>query len=156
MQRPWNKQRDWKYCWKRYFLCGPLGGYIKRPTEFSSVRENIGGLNLAVVKPTTVQVTKLPLQHKIRNIVMICSVKPVLTVDLCVVQKEEIFNNMLYVWNVYLTKYQAYSWETNPSSRQRGCYIRTTTVGVQLKRILVVGLKGLHTKTNWLAVNRQS
>jgi hypothetical protein len=28
---------------------------------------------------------------------MICSVKPVLTEDLCVVQKEEMFNNMLYV-----------------------------------------------------------
>jgi hypothetical protein len=48
---------------------------------------------LAVVKPTTVQVTK----HKIRKIDMICSVKPILTEDLCVVQKEEIFSNMLYV-----------------------------------------------------------
>jgi hypothetical protein len=28
---------------------------------------------------------------------------------LCVVQKEEMFNNMLYVWNVHLTKGQAYS-----------------------------------------------
>jgi hypothetical protein len=27
--------------------------------------ENTRGLNLAVVKPTTVQVTKLPLQHKL-------------------------------------------------------------------------------------------
>jgi hypothetical protein len=27
----------------------------------------------------------------------ICSVKPVLTEDLCAVQKEDIFNNMLYV-----------------------------------------------------------
>jgi hypothetical protein len=44
-----------------------------------------------------------------RKIGMICSVKPVLTEDLCVVQKEEIFNNMLYVWNVDLTKRQAYS-----------------------------------------------
>jgi hypothetical protein len=59
--------------------------------------ENIRGLNLAVVKPTTIQVIKLPLWHKIRKIGMICSVKPVLTEDLCVVQKEEIINNMLYV-----------------------------------------------------------
>jgi hypothetical protein len=44
---------------------------------------------LAVVKLTTVQVTKMPLQHKIRKIGMICSVKPVLTEDLCVVQGEE-------------------------------------------------------------------
>jgi hypothetical protein len=59
--------------------------------------ENIRGLNLAVVKPMTVQVTKLPLWHKISKIGMICSVEPVLTEDLCVVQKEQIFNNMLYV-----------------------------------------------------------
>jgi hypothetical protein len=71
---------------------------------------------------------------KIRKIGMICSVKPVLTEDLCVVQKEEMFNNMLYVWNIHLKKCQAYSWETNPSSRQRGCYIRTITAGVQLKK----------------------
>jgi hypothetical protein len=42
-----------------------------------------------------------------RNIGMICSVKRVLTEDLCVVQKEDIFNKMLYVLNVYLTKGQA-------------------------------------------------
>jgi hypothetical protein len=36
-----------------------------------------------------------------------------------------------------------------PSSRQRGCYIRTITAGVQLKKInLGVGLKGLDAKTN--------
>jgi hypothetical protein len=49
----------------------------------------------AVVKLTTAQVTKLPLQHKIREIGMLCSVKPVLTEDLCVVQREEFFSNML-------------------------------------------------------------
>jgi hypothetical protein len=43
------------------------------------------GLSLAVVKLTTVQVTKLPLKHKLRKIGMICSVKPVLTENLCVV-----------------------------------------------------------------------
>jgi hypothetical protein len=47
--------------------------------------ENMRGLNLTVVKLTTVQVTKLPLQHKIRKIGMICSVKPVLTEGMCVV-----------------------------------------------------------------------
>jgi hypothetical protein len=36
-----------------------------------------------------------------------------------------------------------------PSSRQRGCYIRTINAGVQLKKInLVVGLEGLDAKTN--------
>jgi hypothetical protein len=37
---------------------------------------------------------------------------------------------------------------TNPSSQQRKCYIRTITASVQLKKILVVGLKGLDAKTN--------
>jgi hypothetical protein len=40
---------------------------------------------------------------------MICSAKPVLTEDLRVMQKQEFFNNMLYVRNVQLTKGQAYS-----------------------------------------------
>jgi hypothetical protein len=62
-----------------------------------------------MVKLTAVQMTKLPLQHKIFKIDMICSAKPVLTEDLCVVQKEEFFNNMLHVRNVHLTKGQAYS-----------------------------------------------
>jgi hypothetical protein len=51
--------------------------------------ENIGGLNLAVVKLTTVQKIRQPLQHKICKIVMICHTKPVLTDDLCVVQKKK-------------------------------------------------------------------
>jgi hypothetical protein len=59
--------------------------------------ENIRGLNLAVVKLTTVQMTKLPLLHEICKMGKICSVKLVLTEDLCVVQKEEIFSNMLCV-----------------------------------------------------------
>jgi hypothetical protein len=41
--------------------------------------ENIRGLNLAVVKLTTVEVTALLLWHKIRKICMICFAKPVLT-----------------------------------------------------------------------------
>jgi hypothetical protein len=40
---------------------------------------------------------------------MFCSVEHVLIEDLCVVHKEEFFNNMLYVRNVHLTKGQAYS-----------------------------------------------
>jgi hypothetical protein len=47
--------------------------------------------------------------YKIHKIGVICSAKPVLTEDLCAVQKEEFFNNMLYVRNVHLTKDQAYS-----------------------------------------------
>jgi hypothetical protein len=81
-------------------------------------------------------------RSKLHKIGMICTVKPVLTEDLCVVQKEETFNNMLYVWNVHLTKCQACSWETNSSSRQRGCYIRTITAGVQLKKISGRGFQG--------------
>jgi hypothetical protein len=73
------------------------------------------------------------------------------------VQKEEFFINILYVVNVYLTKGQVYSKETNPFSRQRGCYIRTSTARVQLKKkSLVVGLKGPGAKVNRLAVNRQA
>jgi hypothetical protein len=53
--------------------------------------ENIRGLNLAVVKLMTLQVTRQPLQHKMYKIGMICSVKPVLTEDLCAVQKQEFF-----------------------------------------------------------------
>jgi hypothetical protein len=37
-----------------------------------------------------------PFQHKICKIGMICSAKPVLTEDLCVVQKQEFCSNMLY------------------------------------------------------------
>jgi hypothetical protein len=44
--------------------------------------ENIRDLNLAVVKLTTVQMTRQPLQHKICKIGMICPAKPVLTEDL--------------------------------------------------------------------------
>jgi hypothetical protein len=62
--------------------------------------ENIRGLNLAVVKFTTVEMTKLPLQHKIRKTGMICSVKPLLTEDLCVVQKEE-FSISCYMCDTY-------------------------------------------------------
>jgi hypothetical protein len=48
-------------------------------------------------------------KEEVRKIGMICHVKPVLTEDLCVVQKEEFAINMLYVRYVHLTKAQAYS-----------------------------------------------
>jgi hypothetical protein len=44
----------------------------------------------------------------------------------------------------------------DPSSRQRGYYIKTVTAGVQLKNFLTVSLEGLGAKTKLLAVNRQS
>jgi hypothetical protein len=56
---------------------------------------------VAVVKLTTVQVTRQPLQHKICKMGMICLAKPVLTEDLCVVQKQTFFYNMLYVCEMY-------------------------------------------------------
>jgi hypothetical protein len=107
--------------------------------------ENIRGLNLAVVKFMTVQMTRQPLQHKICKIGMICSAKPVLTEELCVAQKQEFFNNMLYVRHVYLTKGQTYSKETNTSSRQRGLISQGFSWG---KKSLVVSLMGLDAKTN--------
>jgi hypothetical protein len=49
--------------------------------------ENIRGLNLAVVKRTTVQVTNVPLWHNMRKICMICFAKHGLTEDFCIVRK---------------------------------------------------------------------
>jgi hypothetical protein len=66
--------------------------------------ENIGGLNLAVVKLMTVQVTKLPLWHKTRKIGTICFGKPVLIRGLVYCAKARLFNNLLYVRHVYVTK----------------------------------------------------
>jgi hypothetical protein len=56
---------------------------------------------LAVVKLTTFQVTKLPLYHEVSNIGIICPAKPVLTEDLCVVQKEE-FSITCYMCEMYI------------------------------------------------------
>jgi hypothetical protein len=44
--------------------------------------ENIRGLNLAAVKLTIVQVTKLQVWHKVNKIDMICIAKPKLIGDL--------------------------------------------------------------------------
>jgi hypothetical protein len=51
--------------------------------------ESTRDLNLAAAKRTTVQVTKLPLEHKISKIDMICFAKPGLTENLYIVLKEE-------------------------------------------------------------------
>jgi hypothetical protein len=66
-------------------------------------------VKMVILTCKTIQVTRLPLQYEICKIGMICSVKPVLTEDLCLVQKQEFFSNMLYVRNVHLMKGQAYS-----------------------------------------------
>jgi hypothetical protein len=58
---------------------------------------------LAVVKLTTVKLTKLPLQHKICKMGMISYVKPVLTEDLCVVQKEE-FSITCYICEMCISQ----------------------------------------------------
>jgi hypothetical protein len=45
-------------------------------------------------------------------------------------------------------------WASDPSSRQRWCYIRTMKTNVQLnKTLLIVSLTELAAKTNWLEVN---
>jgi hypothetical protein len=69
-------------------------------TSCSPFKENPRGWNLAVAKLTTVQVTKLPLQHKIRKIGRICVAKPVVTEDLYIVQKEE-FSITCYTCDTY-------------------------------------------------------
>jgi hypothetical protein len=51
--------------------------------------ESIRFLNLVVVKLTTVQVTKLPMLHKISMRGTICFAKPGLTKDFYTVQKQE-------------------------------------------------------------------
>jgi hypothetical protein len=94
--------------------------------------ENTRGLNLAVVKLTTVLMTKLPLYQKTRKTSMICSGKACTNSELVYSAKGRIFSNMLYVPYVRLIKGQAYSQEINPSSRQKGCYTWTMTAKVQL------------------------
>jgi hypothetical protein len=66
---------------------------------------------LTVAKLATLQVNKLPLEHKISKIDMICFAKPGLTEELYIVHsaKGRIFNNMLYVRYVHFTKDQTYS-----------------------------------------------
>jgi hypothetical protein len=82
---PWQQihMQQWRNCWKSCFLCSPCWGYIVRASEpncagnkqgsYDIMRitmfaaqdkakpdtENVRGLNLAVIKLTTIQVTKL-------------------------------------------------------------------------------------------------
>jgi hypothetical protein len=62
--------------------------------------ENIRGLNLTVVKLTTDEVTRQPLQHKICKTGMICPAKPVLTEDLRVVLSKN-FSLACYMCEMY-------------------------------------------------------
>jgi hypothetical protein len=56
---------------------------------------------------------------------------------------------MLYVGIIHLTENQAYSVQANPSSRQRGCYIKTITARVRLERkVSGRGPQGPGVKTN--------
>jgi hypothetical protein len=57
-------------------------------------------LNSAVVKLTTVQVTKLPLYNMIRKVGMIYFARPVLTEDFCIVQRKE-FSITCYKCDTY-------------------------------------------------------
>jgi predicted RNA-binding protein YlxR (DUF448 family) len=54
-----------------------------------------------------------------------------------------------------LIKGQEYSQDTAPSSRQRGCYIKSMTERVQLKKIQVLSVKKLDAEMNLLTDNRQ-
>jgi hypothetical protein len=75
---------------------------------------------LAVVKLTTVQVTKLPLMHKTSKIDMICSVNPVLTEDMCVVQKQELSIFFFIVSGVGLSPlYCGHFWPIVPAPDDR-------------------------------------
>jgi hypothetical protein len=81
---------------------GPCSTYVRKRKDCSTgfVKKYIRDLNLEVVKLATVQVTRLPLWHKIRKIGMICSAKPILTETLCVFQKEE-FSIACYMCEMY-------------------------------------------------------
>jgi hypothetical protein len=80
---------------------------------------------------------------------MISSVKPVLTGELRVVQKEEIFNNMLCVKctlderpSIFITDKPIFS---SDRMLHKDYYPKSS---VEKKKSLVVGLRGLVTKTN--------
>jgi hypothetical protein len=80
---------------------------------------------------------------------MICFAKPLLTEDLYIVQTQEFSVTWLYVRSTY-------SQETNPTSRQRGCYMKTMSAKVQLqKKIYDRDPQAVGAKTNWLAVHRE-
>jgi hypothetical protein len=78
---------------------------------------------------------------------MIFSVKPVLTEDLCVVQKEEC--TLDEKSSTLIRDKPIFSWER----MLQNDYYHKSSAG---KESLIVGLKGPGAKMNWLAVNRQS
>jgi hypothetical protein len=87
---------------------------------------------------------------------MICSVKPVLTEDWCVVQKEEL-NNMSYLRNIRTLDEKPSTFiRDKPFSSERMLHEDYYARVKFENKSLDVSLKGPGAKTNWLAVNRQS
>jgi hypothetical protein len=82
-------------------------------------RENIRGLNLAAVKLTTIQVTKLLFYRNINKICMICSAEPGLTRGLVYSTKGTIFNIILYVHYAHLIEAKHIYEVLSESSRTR-------------------------------------
>jgi hypothetical protein len=72
---------------------------------------------LAAVKLTNVQVTKLPLQHKISKTTMAGFAKPGLTGGLYIVHKEEI-SITCYLWDTYICMKKAKRRQTHPPSER--------------------------------------
>jgi hypothetical protein len=72
---------------------------------------------------------------------MICSVKPVLTEELCIVKRQEFFNNVLCVPSIFIRDKTIFSSEVMLHKD----YYRKSLV--EKKASLVVGLKGLDAKT---------
>jgi hypothetical protein len=82
---------------------------------------------------------------------MICTAKPVLIEELCVVQKEE-FLITCYKCDTYTWRKakRIHNRQTHILVREEVRYMRTITAKVQLKKkSLVVGLKGFDSKTEW-------
>jgi hypothetical protein len=84
----------------------------------------------------TFQETKLPLQHKIHKIGMICFARPGLTEDLCVVQKEE-FSIIFYMCDTCTRQKAKHIHKRQIHLLVReDVYIRTMIARAQLKKNL--------------------
>jgi hypothetical protein len=92
----------------------------------------------------TIHVPKLPLYHKTRQMGVICSAKPVLTEDLCVVQKETL-SIMCYICEMY-------TWR---KAKHIHLLVREDVTQGLWKNFRSWVSRGL-TKANWLAVHCQS
>jgi hypothetical protein len=86
---------------------------------------------------------------------MICSEKPLLTEDLCIVQKEE-FAITCYMCEIYTWRKPRIFIRDKPIFSSEGMLHKDYYSKSSVKKSLVVGLKGPGAKKNWLAVNRQS